>query len=664
AETVLKIDPVTGEVTTFGGPFKGKQKWYGGLLGCDGCIYGFPMNATGVLKVNPVTQEAILLGDFPEGGYKWHGGVRGADGCLYGLPNHIDTVLKVDPRTSEVSTFGGPLLKGPDFGETGNYKWLGGVLAGDGAIYCIPGDAHRVLKIVPATKQAYAIGEPFEDIRNKWQNGFVGRDGCVYGIPQNFQGVLKIDPISEEVTTIGSFDGSDKWEGGVLAGDGNIYCMPLRAKKVLRISPATPDVRGGSLRTDLHAYFDDLTAQSCSRIRSAPSAAAEKAQPAEQQHEPATAASEASPPAVEAVSAPAEAVAAPVAVPAQAEAATAAPAAPPAPTRPPPTAPRAVASYADADDVAAAPQSSWTGEGGVAAAAAASEDPEVAAAVARLAKDAARRVRIAQAVNSRSVFITNLPFKATEDDIRSWLSPGGEIKEMRLSRDKATTRALGFGHVQFASPEAADEAVQKCDKVELQGRVMRLALVTAGDKFHFELPEEIKEDVRSLMREAYEGKNISCIKDAWQKRHPGQKLDMTKWGFKNFSSAMKTVESVTLEHHLTKTLTFCAFFGGSPTHLAFLEEKRKKDEEKKEGGDDAAQPAAGSGAGKRAAAEADRLPAEKKRQKVAQGSAPESAQSVDEKLAAAPSDFMTYYVTHIKTVPLDFLYARFGQAPQ
>ncbi|CAE8689048.1 unnamed protein product [Polarella glacialis] len=397
---------------------------------------------------------------------------------------------------------------------------------------------------------------------------------------------------------------------------------------------------------------------------SAPSAAAEKAQPAEQQHEPATAASEASPPAVEAVSAPAEAVAAPVAVPAQAEAATAAPAAPPAPTRPPPTAPRAVASYADADDVAAAPQSSWTGEGGVAAAAAASEDPEVAAAVARLAKDAARRVRIAQAVNSRSVFITNLPFKATEDDIRSWLSPGGEIKEMRLSRDKATTRALGFGHVQFASPEAADEAVQKCDKVELQGRVMRLALVTAGDKFHFELPEEIKEDVRSLMREAYEGKNISCIKDAWQKRHPGQKLDMTKWGFKNFSSAMKTVESVTLEHHLTKTLTFCAFFGGSPTHLAFLEEKRKKDEEKKDGGDDAAQPAAGSGAGKRAAAEADRLPAEKKRQKVAQGSAPESAQSVDEKLAAAPSDFMTYYVTHIKTVPLDFLYARFGQAPQ
>ncbi|CAE8659331.1 unnamed protein product [Polarella glacialis] len=46
-------------------------------------------------------------------------------------------------------------------------------------------------------------------------------------------------------------------------------------------------------------------------------------------------------------------------------------------------------------------------------------------------------------------------------------------------------------------------------------------------------------------------------------------------------------------------------------------------------------------------------------------SASSATAKVDEKLAAAPSDFKTYYVTHIKTVPsLDFLYARFGQAPK
>ena len=45
AESVLKIDTATEQVSTIGGPFPGasptgKHKWYGGLLGGDGCIYG------------------------------------------------------------------------------------------------------------------------------------------------------------------------------------------------------------------------------------------------------------------------------------------------------------------------------------------------------------------------------------------------------------------------------------------------------------------------------------------------------------------------------------------------------------------------------------------------------------------------------------------------
>merc|ERR1712125_37373 len=95
------------------------------------------------------------------------------------------------------------------------------------------------------------------------------------------------------------------------------------------------------------------------------------------------------------------------------------------------------------------------------------------------------------------------------------------------------------------------------------------------------LPEELKEDVRGLIREAYEGKNISTIKDAWQKRHPGQKLDTAKYGFKNFSTAMHTVEGVKLEHHFVnkEMLTYLAFFIDSPAHKAFLEERKKAEAE-------------------------------------------------------------------------------------
>eukprot|EP00435_Cladocopium_sp_Y103_P030675 s872_g7.t1 len=228
------------------------------------------------------------------------------------------------------------------------------------------------------------------------------------------------------------------------------------------------------------------------------------------------------------------------------------------------------------------------------------DQERLAVALKRVTKDSQRRVKAAQAANARSVFITNLPFKAKEDEIRDWLGPAGDIKGLRLNRDKATTKALGYGHVQFASPEAAENAVKQCDKIELHGRVMRVAPIS-DEKFQFELPEEIKEDLRNLLREAYEGKNISTIKDAWQKRHPGQKLNTTKWGFKNFSTALKTLEGLTLEHHLEKTLTFLAFFDGSSKHKEYLEAKAKKD---------SLGPAATLTAGeaKRAAAEADPVP--------------------------------------------------------
>ncbi|CAE7214942.1 RBM34 [Symbiodinium natans] len=238
-----------------------------------------------------------------------------------------------------------------------------------------------------------------------------------------------------------------------------------------------------------------------------------------------------------------------------------------------PSAHRNAISYEDVDDPPEqAPTSEAADQGTDRGTDRSTDRSRLKVAIARVAKDSERRARVAKATNARSVFITNLPFKAQEEEIRSWLGAAGEIKGLRLNRDKVTTKALGFGHVQFESSKAADAAVEQCDKVELHGRVMRVAPVAPNTKFQFELPQNIKEDLVGLIREAYEGKNISTIKDAWQKRHPGEKLDTSKWGFKNFSSSMKTLEGVTLEHHLEKTLTYLAFFDGSPAHKAYLED--------------------------------------------------------------------------------------------
>lgn len=55
---------------------------------------------------------------------KFLGGVLGSDGCIYGIPGHSKHVLKIDPSTGEISLIGGPYH--------GKFKWLRGALGPDG----------------------------------------------------------------------------------------------------------------------------------------------------------------------------------------------------------------------------------------------------------------------------------------------------------------------------------------------------------------------------------------------------------------------------------------------------------------------------------------------------------------------------------------------------
>ena len=248
AEQVLKIDPATDTCTLIGGPFRGRNKWYGGLMGTDGRIYGVPQNATGVLRIDPAVDggKCEVFGSFPEGGWKWHGGCVGVDGAIYGIPAHADTVLKIvpgdDPKMMEI---GGPLRTGKHRTD-GKYKYLGGVLGKDGRVYFVPSDADYVLQVDCATDEVREVGASLEGeaiVQNKWQNGFLGHDGVIWGIPLKAETVLTIIPPDEPgkepvVKTVGGpFKGLNKWEGGVMSACGKMMCMPLNHKSVLEIDP-------------------------------------------------------------------------------------------------------------------------------------------------------------------------------------------------------------------------------------------------------------------------------------------------------------------------------------------------------------------------------------------------------------------------------------------
>ena len=58
-----------------------------------------------------------------------------------------------------------------------------------------------------------------------------------------------------------------------------------------------------------------------------------------------------------------------------------------------------------------------------------------------------------------SIFIGNLSWTLTEDEVRATFAPCGEISAIRFARDPEKGHFCGFGHVDFDSAEAAEAAV-------------------------------------------------------------------------------------------------------------------------------------------------------------------------------------------------------------
>merc|ERR1712048_199564 len=173
------------------------------------------------------SQEVTTIGGPLKGQWKWHGGVLAGDGCIYGIPCNAESALKIDPSTGQVTTIGGPFA--------GAQKWYGGLLGHDGAIYGIPYNASAVLKIVPSTGEVSTIGE-LPPGGWKWHGGVVAADGTIVGIPSHADSVLIVVPRTGEVRTIG---------GPLPLGQfakkgykyGAVYAIPCDAEHVLKITP-------------------------------------------------------------------------------------------------------------------------------------------------------------------------------------------------------------------------------------------------------------------------------------------------------------------------------------------------------------------------------------------------------------------------------------------
>ncbi len=74
---------------------------------------------------------------------------------------------------------------------------------------------------------------------------------------------------------------------------------------------------------------------------------------------------------------------------------------------------------------------------------------------------------------TKRIYIGNLPFSSTEDDVRDLFSGYGEVLSCALPTDRETGRPRGFGFIEMSNEDAA-KAIDALDGQDFSGRQLRV----------------------------------------------------------------------------------------------------------------------------------------------------------------------------------------------
>src|ERR1700752_3186684 len=77
---------------------------------------------------------------------------------------------------------------------------------------------------------------------------------------------------------------------------------------------------------------------------------------------------------------------------------------------------------------------------------------------------------------STKLFVGNLDFKVTENDLQDAFAAHGTVVEASLATDRATGRPRGFAFVTMSTPEEAQKAIDALNGKELGGRALNVSI--------------------------------------------------------------------------------------------------------------------------------------------------------------------------------------------
>jgi RNA recognition motif-containing protein len=72
-----------------------------------------------------------------------------------------------------------------------------------------------------------------------------------------------------------------------------------------------------------------------------------------------------------------------------------------------------------------------------------------------------------------TIYVGNLPFNATDQDVKVLFERHGQVQSVKLVNDRETGKPRGFGFVEMGSAEA-QAAIQSLNGYQMNGRPLRV----------------------------------------------------------------------------------------------------------------------------------------------------------------------------------------------
>ena len=73
-----------------------------------------------------------------------------------------------------------------------------------------------------------------------------------------------------------------------------------------------------------------------------------------------------------------------------------------------------------------------------------------------------------------NIYVGNLPYGVTEDELRNAFAAFGEVSSVNLITDKNSGQSKGFGFVEMADDASADEAIKSLNETAMGGRNIKV----------------------------------------------------------------------------------------------------------------------------------------------------------------------------------------------